>query len=138
MYRHPDIQKKYDEDRKISQKECVFCEVESDCVIEEYTHFRIIKNIYPYHMWDLKQVEEHLMIVPKHHTEGFDGFKEESFEEYLKITTSYSNSGYDLFTRTTKSSRKTQPHFHTHLIRTSGSIRKKLYFEEDPYRLESE
>ncbi len=136
MYRNPKVQKQYDEDRKTKEGGCVFCDLDQNIIVEKRDHFLIIKNIYPYGVWDLKEVEEHLMVVPKKHAEGFDEFDQESEEEYFEITKKYSIEGYDLFTRTTESSRKTQPHFHTHLIKTTGDTKKKLHFKSYPYFLE--
>lgn len=137
MYRHPKVQKKYD--REKGQKEgCVFCNLETEHIVEEYDMFFIIKNIYPYYLWDLKEVEDHFLVVPKKHAQGFEHLEDDHMSEYTKIITIYSSNGYDTFTRTSKSSRKTQPHLHTHLIKTKGDIKKKLTFTEKPYKLEYE
>lgn len=134
MYRKREKELKYVKDREKADK-CPFCDPDPKAIVADYPHFYVIKNTYPYHLWDRKKVVEHLMAVPKVHTEGFEGFPKDCYKEYISILQEYSESGYDFFTRTSKSSRKTQPHFHTHFIKTTGKVMSLLHFNADPYYL---
>ena len=77
---------------------------------------RIIKNIFPYDVWDGYEVSDHLMIVPKQHTETIGDFSKEELQEYVNILAKYEKMGYSIYARAPQNKRKTVPHEHTHLI----------------------
>ncbi len=117
---------------------CEFCKIKagSDQLVEETESFKVIKNIFPYSLWDYRQVSEHMMVVPKLHTETLDDISEHQAAEYLKIISSYESRGFDVFARAPLSSQKSVPHQHTHLIKAEGRpIKGMLYLKNPYYRL---
>lgn len=99
---------------------CVFCDTEPKAAILKYQHFYIIKNRYPYDFWDYRQVEEHLLLIPHVHTDSLEKIPEKANKDYLALIQGYQAEGYDVFTRAYTSIIKSQPHLHTHLIKTTG------------------
>ena len=114
---------------------CEFCRITagSDQFIEETASFKVITNIFPYSLWDYRKVVEHLMVVPKVHTETLDDITEQQAAEYLKLISGYESRGYDVFARAPVSTQKSVPHQHTHLIKTRGKAVKALVYIKKPY-----
>ena len=110
--------KKYREENAAKKRGCVFCKIneEKSSIIDEFKWFRIIKNIFPYDVWDGYEVSDHLMIVPKQHTETIGDFSKEELQEYVNILAKYEKMGYSIYARAPQNKRKTVSHEHTHLI----------------------
>lgn len=98
---------------------CVFCSLTSDDeqFISESKHFKVLYNRFPYSRWDDHKVAEHLMMVPKQHT---DTLKDLSFlesKEYVEMISNFESEGYNIYARTPGSNAKSIIHQHTHLIK---------------------
>lgn len=98
---------------------CIFCSLdESDSqFISQSQHFKVVQNRFPYDIWDGHKVAEHIMIVPKQHT---DTLKDLSFlesKEYVEMISNYEFEGYNIYARTPGSNAKSIIHQHTHLIK---------------------
>lgn len=117
------------------EKNCYFCNPQSKVLVEKEDNFYIMGNNFPYDIWDYSKVSTHLMLVPKKHIKNLEAFSKDLLEEYIKMLQKYSKKGYDIFTRAPTSLIKTQPHFHTHLIKSSGKIVKKINYNAKPYKL---
>lgn len=113
---------------------CVFCVIPEgdDQLLEEYTHFRIIKNIYSYSLWDGQRVLDHIMVVPRTHTDRLDMTDEQKIE-FVDILHAYETKGYNVYARAPASSIKTVVHQHTHLIKTGGKSVWFLWLLQKPY-----
>jgi diadenosine tetraphosphate (Ap4A) HIT family hydrolase len=109
---------------------CVFCGLNKgdDQFITESKYFKIVSNRFPYDRWDGHKVAEHIMIVPKQHT---DTLKDLSFiesKEYVQLISTYEFEGYNIYARTPGSSSKSIIHQHTHLIKfTPKTVPKTLF-----------
>ena len=114
---------------------CVFCELKGDDhqIIREFPQFYVIKNIFPYSVWDSSIVRDHLMIVPKRHIESTSKFSDKETLEHHKITAIYEKNGYDLYSRGVSSTMKSVQHQHTHIIKTTGEQIRGLVFMDKPF-----
>lgn len=114
---------------------CSFCTIKKgdDIFVGETKHFRIIKNLFPYSVWDQQDVIDHLMIVPKIHTETFAVFTPEISAEYVELLSEFENQEYSSYTRAAKALTKSVPHLHTHLIKLSGKYKRLVFFARRPY-----
>ena len=114
---------------KIYQKKniagCPLCNIKptDSKYISESKHFQVIRNDFPYSIWDGQKVTEHLMIVPKDHRDTLIGLPEAAFVEYMALVTKYENSGYNIYTRSKQSVTRSVIHHHTHFIRSGSKIR---------------
>lgn len=115
---------------------CQFCAIKKGDkqLIRETPHFKIIRNIFAYSIWDAQTVTDHLMIVPKKHTDSLADLTDEECNAFMKLVVVYEKQGYSFYARTPVSVIKTVAHQHTHLIKTEGlpkrllfSLRKPLY-----------
>lgn len=114
---------------------CAFCPIDetSDQFVEGTPYFKVLKNIFPYSLWDGQDVIDHLMVVPLSHTDTISSFSDAEKIDYVNILQKYEMQGYNVYARAPVSAIKTIVHQHTHLIKTHGqakrfvlSIRKPL------------
>jgi len=114
---------------------CQFCAItpQSPVYIKEGKHFLIAKNLFPYSVWDESPVSDHLLLIPKHHTDHLAGLSDEAALEYMSWLTEYERQGYSSYARAPKVKTKSVVHQHTHLIKVKGK-RKRLFMHiRKPY-----
>ena len=130
-------EKKYIEYRKNKKAGCDFCGFGSEPakVLNEYDNFWIVENIFGYDLWDSMTVVEHLMIVPKKHTESIGNLGAEVLAEYGQIIADYDKLGYSFYARAAGNKSKSIPHQHTHLLKFDGKRKKFYMFLKKPYIL---
>lgn len=135
MYRTRKAELSYIKNQKEKGTGCPFCNLPDREVVKKYKNAYLIKNIFGYNIWDRKRVADHLMFISKEHIASFGKLDEALRTEYLKTTQAYLEKGYDVFTRATDSTIRSQPHFHTHFIKTKGKSLTMVNFNSDPYFL---
>ncbi len=114
---------------------CPFCNVHSSGQdkVQETKHFFVIKNILPYDLWDHQKINDHLMIVPKEHTEHLGSIGSSAAIEYIELIDKYEKLGYDLYARSPLSQMKSVRHQHTHLLKPHGRRRRFVFYLRKPY-----
>lgn len=114
---------------------CVFCSYTNDSpsFVSETKSFKIIRNIFPYSVWDSQKVADHLMVVPKLHTDTLSDLKSHEAIEFVEIIASYESQGYNVYARAPKSKMKSVVHQHTHLIKPADAKTKLLLYIRKPY-----
>ena len=117
------------------KKNCVFCEINSSSneLVQEAQHFKVIKNKFPYSLWDEQSVEDHLMIVPKKHTDTLSDLTPNEAKEYVVLVSAYEKHGYNVWARAPQSTIKSVIHQHTHLIKPGKKVIKFLFYIRNPY-----
>lgn len=134
MYRTKKSEQRYKKAKQLETK-CPFCNLEEDRIVSKKSNIYVIKNIYGYDIWDRRKVAEHLLIIPSKHLTSFSEINKKDSLDFMEILMEYSAEGYDIFTRATNSKTKSQPHFHTHLIKPKGKVYSSVSFNADPYLL---
>lgn len=134
MYRLKKAELKYKKEH--SNNKCPFCDPDSIEIIDQTENFYILKNLFPYNIWDRRKVKVHLMVVSKKHHESLHEIDRNLIGEYTTVIANYAVQGFDVFTRGKGSITKTVTHFHTHLIKTHGREFNMIHFQADPYELE--
>lgn len=119
--------------KKSNQKGCPFCNLKAAHVVHDGTYIQVIENIYPYSWWDATKVHEHLMVIPKKHTDTISSLSKSARMEYIDTLAKYEKKGYSIYARTAVSVRKTVVHQHTHLIKTDNRVRKFALYIRKPY-----
>ena len=114
---------------------CQFCEIKtgSPDLVKESAHFKVIKNIFPYSLWDTQAVADHVMLVPKQHSDSIGNLTAEAAVEFVHLLAEYEGNGYNVYARAPQSSIKTVMHQHTHLIKPTGKSRSFLFYLRKPY-----
>lgn len=118
----------------VDPKICVFCAIhkKSSQYINETKYNKIIKNVFPYSLWELIKVSEHLMITPKRHVGSLDKLNNQEALDYMKIIQTYEKKGYNIYARAPSSPTRSILHQHTHLIKTSGKPKKYVIYSKKP------
>lgn len=124
---------------KIIQKnnQCPFCiiDIHHEQFVEETENFKIIRNYLPYSIWEGQGVVDHLMIVPKEHTDSLGSLSKETAHEYIKLIDKFVPNGYNIYARASNSKTKSIFHQHTHLIKLDNKDRKIIILLRKPFYL---
>jgi diadenosine tetraphosphate (Ap4A) HIT family hydrolase len=116
---------------------CDFCNT-ADAginVVAEYTHCYVMANTFPYTQWELREVVEHLLIVPRRHVTSLSKLSSEESKELVTLLGKYEQDGYDIFARSPSSTTRTLIHQHTHLIKSRDKRARGVVFWRKPYIL---
>lgn len=125
----------YEQYRKtLDKNQCQFCtfSLEDQHVLHELKAFWIVKNIFPYDIWDNSSVVNHLMLVPKRHIDSIAHFDHYEREEYVEVLAKYEGQGFSIYARAPGNIIKSVVHQHTHLIKIDNSIKKFMLFSSRP------
>lgn len=114
---------------------CILCEIDTadQSFISTSKYFKIIRNRFPYAVWDYQRVVDHLMIVPLKHTDNLAALSKEARLEYVDLISTYESAGYHVYARATHSDTKSIAHQHTHLINGHGPTAKMAFYLLRPY-----
>jgi len=115
--------------------QCQFCELDakSPQTIKITKYFKIARNIFPYSVWDSHQVDDHLLLIPKEHTDTLADLSKDAAAEFVKIISDYESSGYNIYARAPGSKMKSIIHQHTHLIKAKPGMISGLLYNRKPY-----
>jgi diadenosine tetraphosphate (Ap4A) HIT family hydrolase len=121
--------------KTVDRNVCAFCSVDedSDQFVEGTKYFKILKNIFPYSLWDGQRVVDHLMITPRQHTDSLDTLSLHEKADYVDLLAKYEKNGYNIYARAPQSAIKSIFHQHTHLIKTAGTPRRFVLLVRKPY-----
>lgn len=120
--------------KTLDPKKCVFCDIKKgdEQFIKQTKYSKVIKNIFPYSLWELIDVKEHLMITPVRHTGSLGDLNDKEALDYMKLLQEYEAKGYNLYSRAPDSPTKSIPHQHMHLIKTAGKPRRFVVHAKKP------
>lgn len=133
MFRSPKLQRAY---RRVHVPQgCAFCDDQdlTNRIVFETPDAYVIPNLFPYSMWDMRRVIEHLMIIPKQHVKSLSELSAEARTSIMDLAADYEAKGYNVYARATDSTARTVAHQHTHLIRTEGTPHKVSFYWRKPY-----
>ena len=126
----------YEKQTKLDKQKrtCHFCAFQSseEQVISDHKYFWIVKNIFPYDLWDQCGVLDHLMIVPKRHTDTLSHLKKPEQIEYMELVGNYESRGYSVYSRAPGNTRNSVFHLHTHLIKLDNKPKNLVFFNKRP------
>lgn len=120
--------------KSLTSKECFFCNISASHpqFVEETRYFKVIRNRFPYSIWDGQSVTGHLMVIPKLHVDGFGGLPPESSTEYTGLLAKYESDNYNVYARAPASAVKSVVHHHTHLLQLDGKKKKFVLLMTKP------
>lgn len=119
--------------RQVNSSVCEFCTPLPDQLVKTTDNFKIIRNKFPYSIWDGQAVSDHLMIVPLVHTDSVANFPDETIKEYFQLLKAYEAEGYNTYARAPQSKIKSVTHQHTHLIKTEGRAKRFVLLIRKPF-----
>lgn len=130
---------KYLSDRRKQNKHpvtnCILCEVDEvdQSFVSKSKYFKIVRNRFPYAIWDYQRVVDHVMLVPLKHTDNLAALSKEARLEFVDLISKYESTGYHVYARATHSDTKSIAHQHTHLIKGHGPTSKMTFYWLKPY-----
>jgi diadenosine tetraphosphate (Ap4A) HIT family hydrolase len=136
MFRYPEHQQKYlDYLAQTKDAGCPFCDQSKSETVEETAHCRVIKNAFPFDIWEGFKVTEHLLLIPKDHIDHLEKLPAESRKDFMDQLCKYEAAGYNLYSRAPQSGARVYPHVHTHLLKTEGELAQSLDYTRHPHTL---
>ena len=113
---------------------CEFCEFTEDhqSVLDSNKYFWVVKNIFPYDVWDTAGVSRHLMVIPRRHVDSIAHFSETERKAYVDLLANYEKDGFSIYARAPTSKIKSVIHQHTHLIEVDNKVKRILFYVKKP------
>lgn len=118
------------------QKGCPFCDknrmaepvYEDDLII-------VLHNLTKYDVWEMHDVKEHLLVIPKRHVLSFKDMTDTEVLAIMRHIGPYEDEGYNVYTRGVGFVQRSVEHHHTHLIKTNESNPHFSLYMRKPYFL---
>jgi diadenosine tetraphosphate (Ap4A) HIT family hydrolase len=127
--------KKHNANDEIST-ECTFCkELHGSKVTMQNETMFIIPNRVAYDMFEGLPVIEHLMLMPKRHTESLADFTQQETRDYMNIIGEHEKNGYSVYSRGSDNINRSVRHQHTHLMKLGYKKSRFILFAAKPYVL---
>lgn len=120
--------------RRQDKVNCPFCldstvanAVDSDELIY------VVPNLTQYDLWELYDVEDHLLIIPRRHVEALEELTKAERLAVIDAAAAYEAEGYSIYARGVGFVNRSVKHQHTHLIKTNNRRPKIALFLQWPY-----
>jgi diadenosine tetraphosphate (Ap4A) HIT family hydrolase len=134
MYYHYRAKRKIYNKRRAADTGCSFCNtITPEQYLRETEHSIVVENRTPYDLWEHHQVEQHLMVIPKRHVHSLNDLSDAELLDAMKLCAEYEADGYNLYARSTGSTRRSVLHQHTHLIKIGPAAVKAGFYARKPY-----
>ena len=116
---------------------CVFCTPDEQCegIIEDAEHHYIVPNRTFYDVWEHRPVKDHLLVVPKRHTDSLAELEDQARLSIMNAIAKYETQGYNVYARAPGNTQKSVHHQHTHLIKVIDKPGKFMMYLRKPYFL---
>lgn len=115
---------------------CPFCSPDTVAsAIFENELIYIVANLTQYDLWELHDVEDHLLIIPKRHVETLGELSRAERLAVMDQAAKYEANGYSIYARGVGFVKRSVKHQHTHLIKVTNRKPKIAIFLQSPYYL---
>lgn len=115
---------------------CPFCREDTLAeAIYKNKNVYVVPNLTKYDLWELHDVEEHLLVMPRRHVENLAELNKAEKEALMKVFADYEARGYSVYARGVGYVKRSVKHQHTHLIKVSNTEPKRAFFSSKPYFL---
>lgn len=115
---------------------CPFCSANTlaSAVYKDESIY-IVPNLTKYDLWELHDVVDHLLIIPKRHVETLGELTNKEQLAIMDCVADYEAKGYSIYARGVGFVKRSVKHQHTHLIKTSNKKPRLAIFLQKPYYL---
>jgi diadenosine tetraphosphate (Ap4A) HIT family hydrolase len=122
--------------RRQQSEGCPFCkpDVVANAVFENELVY-IVPNLTQYDLWELHDVEDHLLLIPKRHVEALGELGQDERLAIMDVAAEYEGNGYSIYARGVGFVKRSIKHQHTHLIKVSNKKPRLALFLRQPYFL---
>ncbi len=113
---------------------CVFCETDlAGRKLLETAHAYVVPNRVFYDLWELREVTDHLLVVPKRHVRSLNELNQKERADIMDILCDYEAQNYNVYARAVQSKQRSVEHQHTHLIKTHDKRARGSLSIQKPY-----
>jgi diadenosine tetraphosphate (Ap4A) HIT family hydrolase len=115
---------------------CPFCDPKTIAnAIFENEHIYIVPNLTQYDLWELHDVTDHLLVIPRRHTKALSELDQAERLAIIEACAQYEAKSYSLYARGTGVAGRSVDHQHTHLIKVVDRPPRVAFFWRKPYFL---
>lgn len=119
-----------------STNACDFCTKDPKELVRQTKHAYIKTTKFKYDLWEFRDVQEHLMVIPERHVSTLVELSKAEQADIMAIIADYQAKGFNIYARAEGSITGTMQHQHTHLIKTDNKRKARLgFFIKKPYWL---
>jgi len=112
---------------------CPFCSEERlDKAVYQDDYIYIVPNLTKYDLWELHDVTEHLLIIPKRHIESLNELTNDEKLAIMNQVAEYESKGYSTYARGVGFIKRSVKHQHTHLIKVTNKEPNIAFFVKKP------
>ena len=122
--------------KRRSFEDCPFCgRALKEKGLIEFKYSYIVPNLTKYDFWELYDVVDHLLLLPKRHVQHLNELNDSEKLEIISKIAEYEANGYSVYARSQDFNARSEEHQHTHLIKTTNKKMKMALFIDNPYFL---
>jgi diadenosine tetraphosphate (Ap4A) HIT family hydrolase len=127
-YHYRSTRKRYKSFPKPEQ--CDFCHdsVTLQKAVLTTKHAYVVPNRVFYDIWELHDVTDHLLVVPKRHVHSLSELTPAERQDIMDILADYEGREYNVYARATASVNRSVFHQHTHLIKINNATSPRATF----------
>lgn len=115
---------------------CPFCNSQTRArSIQETSSVYVVANLTQYDLWELYDVTDHFLVIPKRHVKNLQELTERERLEIMDVLADYETKGYNIYARGADSARRSVEHQHTHVIKSNSKHPRFSLFLRKPYFL---
>lgn len=121
---------------RLTSDGCPFCDPATiEKAIFENNYIYIVPNLTQYDLWELYDVTDHVLIIPKRHIEALSELDDNERLAIMDAAADYDLKGYSMYARGIGFINRSVAHQHTHLIKAANRKPKIALFVGSPYFL---
>lgn len=115
---------------------CPFCdENDRKKAVYEDDDLYVVPNLTKYDLWELHDVTEHLLLVPKRHLKSLSEANKRERSAIIDKIAEYESQGFNIYARGVGFVRRSVEHQHTHLIKATDKSPRFTMMVAKPYFL---
>lgn len=115
---------------------CPFCkDTTLTKAVKQTSYTYIVPNLTQYDLWELHDVVDHLLVIPKRHVKSLLELTAEERLDIMDNVANYEAQGYSVYARGVGFAKRSVEHQHTHLIKVDNKKPRLSFFIHKPYWL---
>ncbi len=115
---------------------CPFCSASTlEKAVYEDNFVYVVPNLTQYDLWELHDVEDHLLVIPRRHVETLAELNDKERLAVFNQAANYELLGYNIYARGVGFVKRSVKHQHTHLIKVTNNKPRLALFLQSPYFL---
>jgi ATP adenylyltransferase len=113
---------------------CPFCDSATLAkAIKETPHSYIVPNLTQYDLWEMHDVTDHLLVIPKRHVKSLQELNKQERLDIVDLASDYEAEGYNVYARGVAFATRSVEHQHTHLIKAANKKPRMAFYLRKPY-----